>query len=221
MIRLTFINPNATQAMTDNIGAAARAALPEARVTAIPNTKGPLSIQGPEDGDAAVPGMLGLIPPAIEAGAQAIVISCFDDTGLKQAQAISAVPVLGIGQASYLMAAALGRRFSVVTSLPVSTPVIEGNIREQGFSWNCASIRPCGIPVLEIDEGSEATRARLADEIALARDEDGAQAVVLGCAGMAVLEPDLAARTGMVLIDGVAAAAHLARAALGFSGQLR
>jgi len=35
---------------------------------------------------------------------------------------------------------------------------------------------------------------------------------------MAPLAPDLAARTGMLLIDGVAASAHLARAAIDFAG---
>jgi allantoin racemase len=51
-----------------------------------------------------------------------------------------------------------------------------------------------------------------------ARDEDGAEAIVLGCAGMAPLASDLEARTGLPLIDGVRAAAHLAQAAAGFRG---
>ena len=216
MIRLAYINPNSTEAMTANIVAAARAAMPDAEIMGMTNTDGPPAIQGAADGEAAVPGLLRLIPEAEAAGAQAIVIACFDDTGLAEAQALAACPVLGIGQASYLMATVLGRRFSVVTSLAVSVPVIKANIRGQGFSRGCASVRASGLPVLEIDEGAEPTRVRLAEEIARARDEDGATAVVLGCAGMAALEADLAARTGMLLIDGVAAAAHLARAAIDF-----
>lgn len=218
MTRLVYINPNSTVAMTDNIVSAARLAAPWAEIVGITNEEGPPAIQGHEDGTASIPGLLARIPIALSSGAEAIVIACFDDTGLAEAQAIAGCPVLGIGQASYLMAAALGRRFSVVTSLPVSVPVIEDNIRSQGFAANCASVRASGLPVLEIDEGAEPARSRLADEIRAARN-DGAEAVVLGCAGMAPLEADLASRTGMLLIDGVAAAAHLARAAIDFSAR--
>ncbi len=216
MTRIVYINPNSTGAMTENIVAAARAAAPWAEITGLTNDDGPPAIQGPEDGARSIPGLLARIPDARARGAEAIVIACFDDTGLAEAQAVAGCPVLGIGQASYLMAAALGRRFSVVTSLDVSVPVIEHNIRAQGFSDQCTSVRACGVPVLEIDEGAEPARVRIADEIRAA-GRDGAGAVVLGCAGMAPLRGDLAARTGMVLIDGVAAAAHLARAALDFS----
>jgi len=218
-MHILYINPNSTEAITAHVADAARAALPAATITGFTNLDGPPAIQGPEDGRAAVPGLLNLLPKAKEIGAQAIVIACFDDTGLDQARAAAHCPVLGIGQAGYVMAGLLGLRFSVVTSLAVSVPVIEGNIATQGFAHNCASVRASGLPVLTIDEGSEATRARIADEIALARDHDKARAVVLGCAGMTPLRADLAARTGMILIDGVLASAQLARAAAGFTAQ--
>ncbi|WP_035838189.1 aspartate/glutamate racemase family protein [Allgaiera indica] len=218
-MHLAFINPNSTEAMTDNIVAAARAALPAARITGATNTDGPPAIQGAADGEAAIAGLLARIPKARAGGAQAIVIACFDDTGLAEAQGIADCPVLGIGQSAYLMAATLGVRFSVVTSTAASVPVIAGNIRAQGFGGRCASVRACGLPVLEIDAGGAAVCARLAEEIALARDRDGAATVVLGCAGMAALAPELTARTGMRLIDGVAAAAHLARAAVDFTAR--
>lgn len=214
MTHVTFINPNATVTMTESIVASARIALPGVQITGVTNSDGPPAIQGAADGKAAVPGLLARIPEARAAGAQVIVIACFDDTGLAEAQAVAGCPVLGIGQASYLMAAALGVRFSVVTSTAGSVPVIEQNIRQQGFGGRCASVRASGLAVLAIDEGSERVRARLADEIGGAVAQDGAQAVVLGCAGMSALAPDLFARTGVRLIDGVAASAHLARAAI-------
>ena len=210
-MRLVFINPNSTQAMTDAVTAVARRTLPEADITGLTNCGAPAAIEGAADGVLALPGVLSLVRQAREA--DAIVIACFDDTGLSEARDESDCPVLGIGQASYLMAKIMGRLFSVVTSVPVSLPVIRDNIERSGFSGDCVSIRASGLPVLEIDRGREETRARLAEEILRARDEDGAEAVILGCAGMAPLRADLAARTGMVLIDGVAAAAVLAQAA--------
>ena len=142
-MRLVYINPNSTAAMTDSIVGVARAALPEAVVEGLTNTAGPPAIQGPEDGDAAVPGVLDLVRGA--SGADAIVIACFDDTGLAEARGAAACPVLGIGQAAYLMAAVMGRRFSVVTSLAVSVPVIRGNIEAAGFGAACLSVRASGL----------------------------------------------------------------------------
>ncbi|GHF44247.1 aspartate/glutamate racemase family protein [Seohaeicola zhoushanensis] len=212
-MKILYINPNSTHSMTEGIVAAARAACPEAEIAGVTNAAGPASIEGPADGDAAVPGVLAEVA---RAEADAIVIACFDDTGLAEAQAAAQVPVLGIGQASYLMAALMGRRFGVVTSVAAAIPVIEGNIAAAGFGANCAGVRASGLAVLAIDEGSEAVRAHLAAEILRARDA-GAQAVVLGCAGMAPLRGDLAKRTGVALIDGVAASAQLAVAAAGYA----
>ncbi|XDA98992.1 aspartate/glutamate racemase family protein [Sulfitobacter sp. LCG007] len=216
-MRLVYINPNATETMTRGIVAAARAALPGVEISGMTNLAGPAAIEGPEDGEAALPGLLACVAQARDAGASAIVIACFDDTGLADTRARAGCPVLGIGQSAYVMATLLGLRFSVVTSLPVSVPVIRQNVEAGGFGGFCASIRASGLAVLTIDEAGDATRARIAEEIAAARDDDGAEAVILGCAGMAPMAGDLATRSGVRLVDGVAASAHLAAAAAGFS----
>ncbi|PWJ21615.1 aspartate/glutamate racemase family protein [Jannaschia seohaensis] len=211
-MKIAYINPNATEAMTDGIVATARAALPEAEIVGLTNTRGPAAIEGPADGAAAVPGLLDLLPVARQAGAEAIVIACFDDTGLDAAREQAGCPVLGIGQSSYVMAQLLGLRFSVITSLPVSIPVIDGNIKAHGFGDLCASVRATGLPVLTIEKGAPETIDRIAAEIEAARREDGAGCALLGCAGMSPLMSVLAARTSLQLIDGVAASAHLAEA---------
>ncbi|MEN8889289.1 MAG: aspartate/glutamate racemase family protein [Celeribacter marinus] len=212
-MHLVYINPNATQAMTDAVVAVARAAVPHANVTGLTNADGPPAIEGPQDGAAALEGVLRLVATAQSIGADAIIIACFDDTGLAQARAVASCPVLGIGQAAYTVAALSGGRFSVVTSLPVSVPVIAGNIDAAGMSDHCLEVRASGLAVLDIDAGSEATRVQLADEIRAAQAQ-GCRSVVLGCAGMAPLRADLSARTQVALIDGVAASAHLAVAAI-------
>lgn len=210
-MRLVYVNPNSTTEMTDKILAAARAALPEADIEGRTNLDGPPAIEGAASGAAAVPGVLRLIEA--EAGrADAVVIACFDDTGLEAAQRSAPCPVLGIGRSAFVMAGLLGLRFSVVTSLDVSIPVIRENIEGGGFAAACASVRASGLPVLEIDRGGPDVIGVLSRSIAQCRDEDAAEAVVLGCAGMAPLAPVLANETRLRLIDGVAASAHLAAA---------
>lgn len=211
-MKIAYINPNSTAAMTDGIVATAQAALPSVEIFGLTNGAGPTAIQGKADGEAAIPGLLKLLPIALQQGAKAIVIACFDDTGLTQARAVADCPVIGIGQASYIMAHLLGLRFSVITSMPISVTVIEENIRQSGFAPLCASVRATELPVLVIDEGRPAVIDRIGAEIARAVTEDGATCAVLGCAGMAHLKQALETRTGVPLIDGVAASARLAMA---------
>src|SRR5688572_22853756 len=108
--------------MTEKIGRAAEAVA--ARGTTIIDrnaTSGPASIQGSADGEAALPGLFAEIDGAGDV--DAIIIACFDDTGLFAARNRTAVPVIGIGEAAYHAAMLVAARFSVVTTLSVSIPV--------------------------------------------------------------------------------------------------
>ena len=139
----------------------------------------------------------------------AIVIACFDDTGLAEARALAPCPVLGIGQAAYLAAVLLGRRFSVVTTLAVSVPILEANLAAYGLAAACAGSGPPAFP----SSRSSGPRTRSPPRPRARVAEDGAAAVVLGCAGMAGLSARLAASLAVPVIDGVAAATRLATAA--------
>jgi allantoin racemase len=210
-MKILILNPNATEAMTDSMLVAARAALPEAEITGWTNHDGPPAIQGPEDGEAAVAGVLALLPAARAEGFQAIVLACFDDTGLSQIRHAASCPVLGIGEAAFHLAALQGQRFAVVTTLPVSIPVIEENIAAYGFDGICAGVEASGLAVLEVEAATPATMARLSAALAAAA-KPGVEALVLGCAGMALLRPALQGTSPLPLIDGVAAACWLATA---------
>ncbi|TNC47481.1 HyuE hydantoin racemase [Rubellimicrobium rubrum] len=211
-MRILFINPNSTVAMTDAAVRVARLTLPEAEILGWTNHDGPPAIQGPRDGEAAVAGVRALLPRARAERVDAIVIACFDDTGLEEIRAAAHCPVIGIGQAAMHLAALIGRRFTVVTTLPVSVPVIEANVAAYGFGERCARVRPSGLPVLEVEAGGPAVVSRLQEEIAAARQEDDAEIVVLGCAGMALLRGELQEGAAVTLIDGIEAATVLAGA---------
>lgn len=210
-MRLLYLNPNSTVSMTDQIVAVATAALPGAEILGWTNHSGPAAIQGPEDGAAAVIGLMTMLPDAAKIGAEVIVIACFDDTGLDALRAAAHCPVIGIGQAAYVMAALAFGSFSVLTTLQVSVPVLQENIAHYGLDRACRSVIASGLPVLEVERGGEAVLARLSNGI-IATEALGGRAVALGCAGMAPLRDELARRTGRPLIDGVAASAHLAQA---------
>ena len=202
-MRIHVANPNASQAMTRTIAAAARrAASPGTEIVATCSASGPASIEGHLDGARAVPGLLAAIER--EAGADAHVVACFDDTGLDAARCVAAAPVIGIGEAACLMATQIAERFAIVTAAPVSVPVLEANLRRQGLRARCAGVRAAGVAVLEI---AEEPVARAARDAAAAHPE---AAIVLGCAGMADLAARLARELDRPVIDGVGAAVVLA-----------
>ena len=213
-MHILIINPNSTASMTAAIGAAARrAAAPGTTVTAVNPAGGPPAIQGPEDGAAALPGLFALFEAAMAEGSyDAVVIACFDDTGLMTLKEHSPVPVLGIGEAGFTAAMLVAERFSVVTTLAVSLPVIEDNLAAYGWTGRCARVRASGVPVLDLEDAAVSVVETIAAEIACALDEDGCGAVVLGCAGMAEMAEQMTERFGIPVIDGVAAAVSFCEA---------
>lgn len=214
-MRILVVNPNSTAAMTESIAAAARAAAgPRAEITAMNPEGGPPAIEGPDDGAAALPGLFALFEREVigRDAYDAAVIACFDDTGLWELKARAAVPVIGVGEAGFQAAMLLGHRFSVVTTLPVSLPVIEGNLKRYGYVARCARLRASGVPVLDLEHAKESAEAAVSAEVERAFAEDDCDSVVLGCAGMAALAARMAERFGKPVIDGVAAAVALAMA---------
>ncbi|WP_413721037.1 aspartate/glutamate racemase family protein [Silicimonas sp. MF1-12-2] len=208
---IVLINPNSTETMTEAMRMTAQAAVPDIRIEGWTSHDGPPAIQGREDGDAAVPPLLKLVSTASKQGAAAIIIGCFDDTGLEQARDLADCPVIGIGQAGYHMAALLGRRFSVVTTLAVSVPILEENVRAYGLERSLGRVRASGVPVLELEREPQSAMQRVIEEIVRAENEDNVDSVVLGCGGMVHLPQLVLERTGLLPIDGVRAAALAAR----------
>lgn len=206
-MRIHLVNPNTTASMTAKAALAARAvAAPGTEILAGQPADGPVSIEGHYDAAFAVPGLLGLIRAADAAGADGHVVACFDDTGLDAARALSPNPVVGIGEAAFHAASLIGERFSVVTTLSRSIPVIEANLARYGLAARCARVRAADVPVLALEEEGSAACDRISVEIGRALAEDRAEAIVLGCAGMTDLARRLSALHGVPVVDGVAAA---------------
>ncbi|MBC9248280.1 aspartate/glutamate racemase family protein [Paracoccus sp. 11-3] len=215
-MRLLLINPNGTSSMTAQASRSARQVI--LKSTDIIEKTGigaPLSIEGYADEVMSIPSMLAQIAEAEADGAEATVIACFDDPGLDAAREIAAGPVIGICQAGVQAAMVLAKRFSIITTLPRSVPAIEDLVYRYGAERHCRKVRSINLPVLSLESERAHAYSVLLGEIAKARDEDGAEAVVLGCAGMSDLAGKLSADTGVTVIDGVIVAVKLAEALIG------
>jgi allantoin racemase len=207
-MRILVVNPNTTASMTRKLQAAAlQISASGTEVVAVNPDFGPASIEGYYDEAFAVPGLLSEIAKAPDA--DAYIVACFDDTGLDAARCVTMAPVVGIGEAAFHIASLIAGKFSVVTTLARSIPAIEHNLVRYGLAARCARVRASEVPVLALEEPGSMARAKLSAEIARAVAEDGCEAIVLGCAGMAGLSQSLAAEHGLPVVEGVAAAVKL------------
>lgn len=208
---ITIINPNSTATMTDAMVIAAEQAAPTLRFEGWTSENGPPSIQGFEDGETATPHLLTLVEQAASNGTDGIIIGCFDDTALRDAAQLAPCPVIGIGQTAYHFAAIRNWRFSVVTTLPVSVPVLEANIRDQGLNPFLAKVRASDVPVLELESNAMQASQAIRQEAIEAAEQDDISAVILGCAGMVQVVKDVQSALSIEVIDPVACAARCMR----------
>jgi len=209
--RITVINPNTTESMTRLIEEEARAvAGPDTVVTGRTPSMGPASIESHYDEALAVPGLLEVIRQDTEA--DAFVLACFGDPGLDAAREAASRPVIGIAEAAMKTASLLGRQFSVVTTMSRTVGRAWDLTRTYGLERQCAGVHACDIPVLELEEDKDRTYAVILAFAKTALAEDHADAIVLGCAGMAGLPELLTESLGVPVVDGVAAGTLLAEA---------
>jgi len=208
---VVVINPNSTVAMTEAMLEVAQTALPGVPCKGWTSHNGPPSIQGAEDGARAEAPLLELVRDAEAQGAKGIIIGCFDDTALAQAANLASCPVIGIGQAAYHFAALRGWRFSAVTTLAVSVPILERNIHDLGLHGYLGKVRASDVPVLDLHGDQPNISSRIIAEAQSAEREDGIDAIILGCAGMVSVVASVQDAVDLHVIDPVATAASAMR----------
>ena len=210
--KILIVNPNTTASMTATIAAAARAAAaPGTEISAVTSPMGPASIEGFYDEAFAVPGLIQALLQSPDADAG--IVACFDDTGLDAARSVARFPVVGICEAALMTAGQVAKRIAVITTLPRSVVPLEELVRRYGFAER-ARVTACNVAVLDLEKPGSGAAEKLDAEIGWALD-NGAEAIVLGCAGMADLAATLSVKFDIPVIDGVAAAVKQAEALVG------
>src|SRR5450830_1067498 len=208
---IKIINPNTTLSMTAKMTDYARAvASPDTRILGVSPAMGPASIESYYDEALAVPGLLEEIINGEDEGCDAYVIACFGDPGLYAAREVANGPVIGIAEAAMHYASLIAPSFSVVTTLQRTCGMTWHLAERYGMRRFCRNVRASDIAVLELEHPHSDARRRITDECKRALDEDGSEAIVLGCAGMADLCAEISAAINAPVIEGVTAAVKLA-----------
>lgn len=213
-MKIKIINPNTTQSMTDSIyQMAVRYADPDTEITAVSPKTGPDSIECYVDEYLAVPGVIQeVIKGDRVEGADAFIIACFGDPGLAAAREVTDKLVLGICESAIATAKFIAPYFSVVSVLDRSRKVTEDVVKAYGAESFCRSIRTTGLSVLDFGRDPAKGLAALAEQGRRAVAEDGAECILLGCAGFVDFVDALREELGVPVLDGVMPAVKLAEA---------
>jgi allantoin racemase len=217
-MRILFINPNTTEEFTSKVERVARKyAAAGTEIIARNPASGPCSIEGIYDELLSCAPTLEVALSELE-HVDGIVIACYSDHPTVYAlREITDKPVIGIAEASMLMACMLGYQFSVVTTNEEWVPLLWDAVRHYGLTDRCASVRSTGLQVLELESKSDAEiNALMLSVSKKALDEDNAEVICLGCAGMSGLDKEMEPKLDVPVIDGVVAALKLLEGAAAY-----
>ena len=210
--RILVINPNSSTTVTDDIARALEGFRVDGGpvIDCMTLPEGPPGIETQRHVDEVVAPLCRAIE---RERADAFVIACFSDPGLHAAREATDTPVFGIAQCGMLAALARGERFGIVAILDASIPRHRRYVASLGLSARMAGERAIGLGVTELVQ-EDIVADRMAHAAERLRDEDGADAIVLGCAGMARYRAPLEAHLGCPVIDPSQAAVGMALAML-------
>lgn len=205
---IVVINPNANAEVT----AAIDASVAPLRVPGGPTIEcltspdGPFGVQSQADADAAVAPLIEIVKSRPDASA--FVLACFSDPGIDDCRAATDAPVFGIQESGLLAAFARGALVGVIA---IAAPSIDRHrryMRRMGVLNRIANERALNISVADSARGGGVLERMI--EVGRLLIEDGAEAIVMGCAGMAAQRAPLEEALGVPVIEPTYAATLMA-----------
>ena len=204
---ILVINPNSSVAMTaamDGCLGIVRAATHH-RIACSTLSRSPALIHTDAHVAEVIPHILDEIA---HRAADAYVVACFSDPGLAEARAATGKPVVGIAEAAYLTALGLGQRFGVVSLGPSSIARHLRYLKMLRFDARLAGDRS-----IDADPEHLAGQAIVDTVVRVGRrlrDEDGADVIILGCAGLGHHREAVEAELALAVVDPVQAGVAMA-----------
>lgn len=205
--RILVINPNSSAACTRGIADAlagfAAPGMPRLEVTDLRD--GPPAVVTWRDWFGVAEPLCQLVQ---REPASAYVIACVSDPGVDAVRTVTRAPVFGPLRSAIAAALARADRFGIIAFADPSIARQRRSMAAMGVEARLAGHIPLNLP-MDVLTDPVAPRAAL---IATAQRivEQGAEAVILGCAGMAAHRAAVEAACGVPVIEPCQAAAALA-----------
>jgi allantoin racemase len=212
-VRIVVANPNSTAAITEACLTLARAAAaPGTEVVGWTNREGPPVIDSVHTdylaGTALVAGLL-----AVRPAPDAVVLAGFGNYGTVAVKERLEAPVVSMAEAAMALATLLCHRFVIVTTSPRMVPYTEDLVRLAGFEARCSGVQAVSLPPLSEPPPEPAAVVKaLAEQVARAETERGADLVILGGARLSPYAAELRRTVRMLVVEPVACAVPAAEA---------
>ena len=212
--RILVINPNSNHEVTDGFSEAlCPLRLPDGPdIACMTLAEGPFGIESQEHVDSVTLPLRRIVVERQDV--DAFVIACYSDPGIGICREATKKPVFGIQESGILAALSRGERFGVIALGPQSIKRHLRYIRQLGLESRLAGERPLNLSVAAA-EHSEAFPKVLEVARELVKT-DGADVLLLGCAGMTKHRIPLEDELGIPVIDPVQMATAQALAAVLF-----
>ena len=200
-MKILVINPNSDPKMTESIAKTAEDfAAGKYEVVCLPTPGAPKFIETYADASQAAPGMIRLLREN-EKAYDGFIVACHSDPNLDVLKEFTTKPVVGIGEASMKIASMLGHKFSVISDTSHSIPNKEDLARKYHLDRALASVRA------PQEKNKKNSKKTIYTEVARkAVENDAAEVIVLGCAGLTGLDKSLEANVGAPVLDGIVCA---------------
>lgn len=213
--KILVINPNSNPQVTSNLAEALQPLLfqggPE--IDCVTLTEGPHGVETQADLESVTMPLRRLV--AADNSSDAFVIACYSDPGLHVCREATQRPVFGMAESGVLTALARGDRFGVIAAAQGSIARHVRYLRQMSLMDRFVGERPLDMSVADT-ASSEGTLARMIEVGRTLRDQDGANAIVMGCAGMSRHRAALEDALGIPVVDPAQAAVTMAFGAVMF-----
>ena len=214
--RIRVVNPNSNEEVTRGLDAALEplrfANGPEIVCSTL--AEGPFGIETQADVESVVMPLRRMVEA--DNSSDAFVIACYSDPGLHVCREGTDRPVFGIAECGVLTAMTRAENFGVIAIAQRSIRRHIRYLRQMGLMDRLAGERPLNLSVAETASGT-GTLSKMIEVGRALKEEDGAGAIVMGCAGMARMRVPLEDALGIPVIDPTQAATAMALGAVQFS----
>ncbi|MEA5011604.1 MAG: aspartate/glutamate racemase family protein [Angelakisella sp.] len=205
-MKILVANPNSSEIVTGIIMESAKRKItnPNTQLIPLTNPKGTKNIDcGFADYQSVWSFIRAILDTCEKEKPDAVVLAGFGNVGVFALKEALSIPVLSISETGQYMAALMGHKYTVLTMLKQFIPYQEDLVRLYRLQDKCASVRGINVNVEKCVTDREETLNQLKDEILKIADEDGAEVVVLGCAGLCGYDEALQELVGMPVLDPV------------------
>ena len=202
-MRITVINGNISQAVSEDIAQAAKlAAFPGTEIVMVTPEIGPATIGGYLDAQLSAMGVCDEVSRCQE-GTDAFIIACFSDPGLYAAREMTTIPVIGIAEASMVTAIQLGHQFSLLSPLRKMRPILQKLTSYYGFQDRLASVQTVDMDVKQAAIHGNERLVAFMEAGRIAIEKDDAEVLILAGAVLAGMEIEMTKELGIPVLDPV------------------